>query len=343
MKAFHVCETNSHSGIARYARDFHDLVLAPLDYELISPSKVCADWIGQQPAGTRWHIQLGAMQFNERKALTRLLRAGEALVDATLHDPPFLTFPYFPFSSPLLMKLSRGFDWYLRSFGLQNRVLRRLNNVFVLTEKGRVATEKIRGNRGVFKIPHVVLPTSIWDCPSTSCHDIVYFGFIGPAKGLDYALLLHEGILRSMPEVKMHVVGKANAPSEVAFLQTLKDRFHRNVIYHGFVDEDRLDELFSQVRHVFLPFQPYKYFYPASGSVINGLKRGLVVWSTPVNSVPELIINGENGFLFTGDLSEDLDMFIRLSKDSAKLDNVSHAALNTARRMSSYPYAQHIF
>jgi len=340
MRAFHICETNSNSGIARYARDFHELVLGPLGYELISPSKVQAKWIAQQPADTRWHLQLGAMQFEERKALTRLHKAGERLVDATLHDPPFLTFPYFSFSSPLLMKLSRGFDWYLRSFGLQKRALRRLNKVFVLTEKGRIATEQMRAN-DVFQIPHIVCPTSIWQAETAASHDIVYFGFIGPAKGLDYALMLHERILQLMPEVKMHVVGKATGPSEQAFLQSLKQRFHRQVTYHGFVAEDVLDELFSRARHVFLPFQPYKYFYPASGSVINGLKRGRIVWSTPVNSVTELISHGENGFLLTGDLEVDVDMFLRLSKDPLKLEKIAYAALATARSMSTYPYAQH--
>lgn len=340
MRAFHICETNSNSGIARYARDFHDLVLGPLGYELISPSKITSEWIAQQPADTRWHFQLGAMQFEERKALTRLCKNSERLVDATLHDPPFLTFPYFPFSSPLLMNLSRGFDWYLRSFGLQKRALQRLNKVFVLTGKGRIAIEQVRVN-GVHQIPHIVSPDSIWQAVKTSGNNIVYFGFIGRAKGLDYALMLHERILQLMPEVKMHVVGKATGPSERAFLQSLKQRFHRHVTYHGFVAEDVLDELFSDARHVFLPFQPYSYFYPASGSVINGLKRGRIVWSTPVNSVSELIKDGVNGLFLTGNIETDCAKFLDISSDTTICERISNEALDTARLMSVYPYTQH--
>lgn len=340
MRAFHICNINSQSGIAKYASDFHDMVLGPLGYELISPCNVLSDWIAQQPADTRWHIQLGAMQFEERKAFTRLYYAGAKQVDATLHDPPFLTFPYFPFSSSFLTKLSRGFDWYLGSFGFQQRALRRLNKVFVLTEKGRFATERMRGN-DVYRIPHIVHPNSIWQTATSLNNDILYFGFIGQSKGIDYALMLHERILRLMPEVNMHVVGKTTSNTQHAFLQSLKKRFHRKVTYHGFIAEDSLDELFSRVRHVFLPFQPYKHFYPASGSVINGLKRGRIVWSTPVNSVPELIINGKNGLLLTGNLEADADMFFKLSCDQAKQDQIAHAALETARGMSAYPYAQH--
>lgn len=340
MPSFHICETDSISGIAKYARDFHELVLRPLGYELISPRMVDAEWISKQPEDTRWHLQLGAMQFAELKVLSRLYKAGARNIEATLHDPPFLTFPYVPFSSPLMMKLSRGFDWYLGSFGLQQRALRRLDKVFVLTEKGRVATERMRGS-AVYQIPHLIHPASIWQSTTTHNHDIVYFGFIGPAKGLDYALMLHELILQMMPNVKMHVVGKATGASQHAFLDSLKQRFHVQVTYHGYVPEDGLDELFGRALHVFLPFQAYKHFYPASGSVINGLKRGRIVWSTPVNSVPELIIHGENGFLLTGELVADADMFLRLSNDPIKLDKIAHAAIETARGMSTYHYAQH--
>ena len=166
------------------------------------------------------------MQFDERKALTRLYKADVKQVDATLHDPPFLTFPYFPSSSPLLTKLSRGVDWYLGSFGFQQRALRRLNKVFVLTEKGRIAAERMRGN-DVCQIPHIVRPDSIWQTATSSSNDIVYFGFIGQAKGIDYALMLHERILRLMPEVNMHVVGKTTSKTQHAFLLSLKKRFHR--------------------------------------------------------------------------------------------------------------------
>lgn len=340
MKSFHICDISSKSGIAKYATDFHRLVLEPLGYELISPSRITYEWLAKQSTDTRWHIQLGALQFEERKALSRIYKSNMCNVDATLHDPPFLTFPYFQFSSPLLMKLSRGFDWYFRSFGQQKRALQRLNKVFVLTEKGRIAIEQMRVN-DVQQIPHIVSPASIWQGVKTSGNNIVYFGFIGRAKGLDYALMLHERILQLMPEVKMHVVGQATGPSEQAFLQSLKQRFHRHVTYHGFVAEDVLDELFSDARHIFLPFKPYSYFYPASGSVINGLKRGRIVWSTPVNSVSELIKDGVNGLFLTGNIETDCAKFLDISSDTTICERISNEALDTARLMSVYPYTQH--
>jgi glycosyltransferase involved in cell wall biosynthesis len=340
MQAFHICRTASTSGIARYAIDFHNLVLEPLGYQLITPGDVTTAWIESLPNDTLFHVQLGVLQFEERQALTRLLRSGRTLVDATLHDPPFLTFPYFPFRSPLMMRLSRGFDWYLGSLGVQTRTLHRLRKAYVLSERGRQSLAA-KGARNVEHIPHVVAPQAVWAAPTTQSQDILYFGFIGPAKGIEYALQLHERIVESQPHVRLHVAGDAIGASEKAFLAGLKGRYVRQVIYHGYVDESKLDALFAQVRHVFLPFEPYRYFNPASGSVINALKRGRVVWSTPVNSVPELIQHRVNGLHLSKDLDQDSHLFLQLSEDTATLDRLAGAALETARAMSTYPYAHH--
>lgn len=340
MKAFHICCTASPSGIARYAIDFHRLVLGPLGYELISPGIVTPEWAAGVGLDTVFHVQLGVLQFDERGAMSRLLRAGHAFVDATLHDPPFLTFPYFPFKSATLTRLSRGFDWYLGSLGVQQRALRRLRKTYVLSERGEESIRRA-GGRSVERIPHVVAPDAVWRSAATNARDILYFGFIGPAKGLEYALQLHERILQSRPEVRIHVVGSAIGASDKAFLEGLKARYVRQVVYHGYVDESRLDELFAEVRHVFLPFEPYPYFNPASGSVINALKRGRVVWSTPVNSVPELIQHGVNGLYLAKDLRRDAALFVQLCDDTGTLDRIADAALGTARAMSVYPYERH--
>lgn len=340
MKAFHVCRTESSSGISRYAADFHRQVLGPLGYQLMSPTAITPVWIESQPADVTFHVQLGVLQFEERQALSRLLHAGRMALDATLHDPPFLTFPYFPFRSSLMMRLSRGFDWYLGSLGLQNRLLRRLRTVYVLSDRGRSALLS-KGAKRVERIPHIVAPESIWPEPVANSSDILYFGFVGPAKGIEYALQLHQRIVKYRPNVRLHIVGDATGNSEKEFLTALKARYTQQVTFHGYVDESKLDSIFVQARHVFLPFEAYRYFIPASGSVINALKRGRVVWSTSVNSVPELIQHRVNGMLLSRNLDEDCRLFLEVSEDTPELDRLARAAIDTAREMSTYPYERH--
>lgn len=342
VRAFHVCRTDSRSGVARYALDFHEHVLEPLGYELVAPRDVTPAWLAGLSGGGRdravFHVQLGAMQFDERRALSALWRAGFAKVDATLHDPPFLTFPYFAFGSELATRLSRGFDWYLGSLGIQARALRRLRRVYVLTEKGRRVLVA-RGAADVRRIPHVVRPAAIHDAAATTTQDALYFGFIGPAKGLDYALRLHERILDAMPSVRLHVVGEAVGARERAYLDACRARYRRNVVFHGYVEEERLDGLFAAVRHVFLPFEPHPHVHAASGSLVNALRRGRVVWTTGANAVAEIVEHGRNGLMLARDVDADAAAFVRLAASPAALDAIAGGAIETARAMAAYPYA----
>lgn len=340
MRKYHVCDTTRKSGIARYGIDFHAVVLGPLGYTLIDPRDVTPALLDTCPPTTPFHVELGAMQFEECDALLRILRSGHCQVDATLHDPPFLTFPFFHFESEGLRQLSRGIEWYLGSFGFQDRTLRRLRRVFVLSQSGAESL-KTKGIRELQRIPHVVAPDTIWASAHSGSRDIAFFGFVGPSKGIEYALELHERIDATQPPVHMHVVGEATGKAEKKFLARLRSRFRSRVTYHGYVPDAQLDSIFASVRHVFLPFEEHKYFRPTSGSVINSLKRGRVVWTTPANSVAEIITHRHNGMFLTKQIDTDAAAFLALASQPAELDILGENALETAREMAVYPYRRH--
>ena len=340
IRKYHVFDSNPKSGINHYARDFHELVLEPLGYKVLDPAAVTGDWLARCGELAVFHFQLGAIESATRIAQTAMLRSGKGVADATLHDPPFLTFPYFDFKAPLLNRLSRGFDWYLRSFGIQSSVLRQLRRTYVLSEKGRISLVARSGVEAI-RIPHIVNPRAIWPSAVANSPDVLFFGFLGPAKGIDYALRLHERMLVDFPELQMHVVGDAPGPAGRAYVDGLRRRFTRRVTFHGYQPSDRVDAIFASVRHVFLPFDQYRYLNPASGSVINALRRGRVVWSTPVNAVPELIVHGDNGMLLTRDLEADAKAFLQLACDDEAMTHLGERALETARAMATYAYRQH--
>lgn len=341
MSRYHVCNFDKRSGIAKYGRDFNELVLRPAGYEPVSPRQVMSlQRQSRLKPEDVFHIELGAMQFEERDAMLHLMAAGHRRIDATIHDPPFLTFPLKSFESPFLNRLSRGFDFYLGGLGGQRRVLRRLRRAFVLTDKGEQALLE-RGATHVVRIPHLVLPSAVWTNSDCASQDILYFGFVGRNKGIDYALELHSRIRARKASIRMHVIGEAMGTADQAYFRGLQERYQVGVMYHGYVDEHRLDDLFAQARHVFLPFNQYKYFQPASGSVINALKRGRVVWASAVNTVPELIEHRRNGMLLTRDIESDARAFLELADDNQALRGMGDAALSTARQMAQYPFHQH--
>lgn len=336
----HVCAIKGRSGIADYALTFHDKVLDGEGYVLADPDDVIrlADRFAPD---TRFHVQLGIFQHRERVAASRLFKAGHRLVDATIHDPPYATFPYFQFHSPLLMRLSRGFDWYLGSLGFQQRFLERLDRLFVLSHIGRERLLKIVPEARVEVIPHIVDAQQIWEPPSELPPAMLYFGFIGPGKGLDYVLQLHEAVRQRRPGTTLHVVGQASGLRARHYLKALQARYYDGVTYHGYVADADLDTLFDQAAHVILPYAPYPYVMPASGSAIHGLRRARIVWTTDVNAMSELIEDGASGCMLTLDLAHDADRMAALMGDAAALRSISHGAREAAMGMATYPYRRH--
>jgi glycosyltransferase involved in cell wall biosynthesis len=343
MRKFHVCNTRSRSGIARYAESFHRVVLQDAGYVHLEPEQVAeamAATDGERDAV--WHVELGSQQFAERDAFVRLTGAGCRSVDVTLHEPPHLTFPFFHFRSRLANRLSRGFDWYLGSFGAQTRHMRRARRIFVLSEKGAALVRRTRGVSRVHVIPQVVERATIWERgPAQSVNDILFFGFIGPAKGLAYALALHASIRKTRPDVGLHVVGATLSPRDSRALDALRQSRPEGVQFHGFVPEGELDALFARCAHVVLPFTQYRYFCPVSASLLQGLRRGRIVWTFDVNAIRETIDPGVNGMFLSGALERDTEAFHELDASPERRASIGEGALATARAAAAFDYGAH--
>lgn len=325
---YYVCETNSRSGIARYAEDFYECVMEKKGYVLVDPVSITPAFLEGCSGEESFFIELGAGQYAEKKALLLIIKHGFFNVCVALHDPPFLTFPYFKFNSPLLNRISRGVDFYFNTFGVTRSVLQRCKTIYVLSRRGEKLLQDRFGALNTKYIPHVVSSKKLSTKPLTGNEkNIMFFGFIGRAKGLDHALHLHSLIVRDYPEVEMHVVGEAEGHSARAYLDRLKARYKYKVHYHGYVPEERLDELFANIAHVFLPSNEYKYVCPASGAIIGALRRGKIVWANPVNSVPELVHDGVNGVFFRNDLEDNVRIFKNFSESPELVEKISRQAL----------------
>jgi glycosyltransferase involved in cell wall biosynthesis len=303
-------------------------VLAQKGYVLVSPRAVNADLLRTCEPETAFFVELGAGQYAEKEALLQIIKGGFINVRVTLHDPPFLTFPYFKFRNHLLNRISRGVDYYLGGFGMVSRALRQCRTVYVLSNRGEMLLRKRYPTLNVERIPHVIPPEKVAKAALAGHEtDILFFGFVGKGKGLHYALEFHAEITKRYPAVVFHVVGEAVDDAGRAYLRELKEKYKKNVRYHGYVPEEGLDDLFSGVAHVFLPFNEYKYICPTSGSVINSMRRGRIVWTNPVNGVPELIQDGKNGIFFRKTHDENLRIFGQFMENPHLVGEVSQRIL----------------
>lgn len=330
---YHVCNVASKSGVARYADDFFRVVLQKNGFSQIYPEHVTNEWLAKVPVDSVFHIELGGGQFAERNTLIRLIGRGFKKVDVTIHDAPWVTFPFYHSEYSILNQISKAFDWYLNTAGAAGRLLKRCRRVYVLSRQGKMLLENRYGLTNVHYIPHVIAPDKTWQEPvRADCSDILFCGFIGATKGLDYALALHAEIRRLKPEIRMSVIGQAFDCKAQAYLDRLKARYSDGVSYLGFVQEADLDAIFSSVGHVFLPFLQYKHCCPCSGSILNALRRGRIVWTNPVNAIPEIIQDHVNGRFFSGDIRKDAEEFMSIATRRVDSLRLSLAAIETCRQ-----------
>jgi glycosyltransferase involved in cell wall biosynthesis len=108
--------------------------------------------------------------------------------------------------------------------------------------------------------------------------------------------------------------------SENIYLNQLKKKYRHNTHYLGYVEEERLNDVFSMAGFAIQGFNDYKFYWPVSGSILRCLQKGRIVLSNDANAVTEILNDGNNGFILTGNLANDAQMIDGLFSDNAKID-----------------------
>ncbi len=311
MKKYHIVNLKSKSGIAFYAKDFYNLVLKSEGFELLD--KVPLDeLLNEIVVDDLVHIEIGVQQCYEIEVLFTLLKKGYKNIYITLHDAPHLKYPLYEFKNKFLNNLSKVFHVYLNNFGLGNKWYRKINKIFVLNHKAENALKNRFSLKNVYYMPHILNPqdVSVPDSNIDVNYDLLFFGFIGKNKGIEYALELHNELQKKQPQSIFYVVGDAIGEEGKLYFDKLKYTYIKNVEYLGFVDKEKLNDVFSKASAVILPFEEYGFIYPTSGSTLDALKRNKILYTTPVNAIPELIKDGYNGFMLKKNLIEDVDLLV---------------------------------
>ena len=82
-------------------------------------------------------------------------------------------------------------------------------------------------------------------------------------------------------------------------------------------------------------FEPYHFFYPASGSLLYNLAKGNIVFTTNVNATSELVTDGENGFFLGGVLHKDIAIVSAVFENKAFQEQVKQKSLERLREHHS--------
>jgi glycosyltransferase involved in cell wall biosynthesis len=163
--------------------------------------------------------------------------------------------------------------------------------------------------------------------------DAVVVQFVGKLtaqKHVDRMLTLAKGLERTLA----HVMIVGSGPLEDTLRSTAASQDLRNITFHGFVNQSALADVYAAGDIFVLPSEG-----EAWGLVVNeAMAAGVVpVISSEVGAAPDLITQGETGFVFPfGDWRTMAEQVTRLVADGRLRDQLAAGARERVKR---YGYA----
>jgi glycosyltransferase involved in cell wall biosynthesis len=326
MKYFYISSITGRSGICKYSLDFYEFILKPRGFIFIDSSMHLSEIFTKISSRDYVHIETGIFQTREIEILFLMLNANYGNVSITLHDAPLLTYPFKKYNSPLLNNFSKFYDRYIVHHKNAIPFIKKIKNIYVLTKQGAAVTRKVYKTDNVCFLPHIVTINDLEGVAETN-KNFLYFGFIGRNKGIEYSLKLHQLILKTYKGVQFYIIGTAIGKQK-EFYNQLKLKYTKNVHFLGYVPEDELEEVYDKASFAIIMFKPYKFFYPVSGSILYSLKKGKIVLTNSVNTIPEIISDNKNGIYLTGNLNKDEAILLELYDDKTRQKAILKNAVN---------------
>ena len=197
-----------------------------------------------------------------------------------------------------------------------------IQSVFKVADRVVVLSDSVRQTVAPFRVKQdvVVVPSSVdltgCSADETRMHRVtdkavVLFmgGNYGVRKGV-YDLI--QAIPRVVAECRDVVFWLGGGKDVEAACNCIKDGLRDAVTYLGWADEITKSRLLSTASVYVLP----SYSEGLPYGVIEAMAFGLPVIATTVGSIPEVVIDGENGFLFSpGDVDALVNSIIRLVRN----------------------------
>src|SRR2546427_2666728 len=183
---------------------------------------------------------------------------------------------------------------------------------------------------GFFKnSKHIVVPHGMTlDCNAipkqNATGEFLFVGRIIKEKGPQIAVKAFKKIKNK--NVRLHIVGKG------PYLESVKQIADgdQRIIFHGFVQNADLKQIFKRCSYLIFPSLWYETF----GLVINELmNKGFPVIASNIGDIPELVIDGHNGFLFEpGDVDSLHHIMEDLINDNETLYKLSMNAIESSKK-----------
>lgn len=326
MKYYYISSKADSGGISNYAKTFYECVLLNQGYIFVDSGINSDDILSTITSKDKVHIEIGIFQKKEIEILMLMLDANYRNVTITLHDPPLLKYPFNEFRNSILQNVSKFYDKYLNgSKSITTRYLNKIETIYVLSALGKKFLQSKYSLNNIHYLPHIINPKQIENDGAIN-KNLLYFGFIGQNKGIEYSLKLHEKLLSQNPEVQFYVIGSARG-KEITFYENLKKKYIKNVHYLGYLSEKDLNQVFNKASFAILPFKDYKFYKPVSGSILYCLLKGKIILTNKANTISETITDNKNGIFLSGSINKDVEIIQKIFANESKAEFIRKEAL----------------
>ena len=156
---------------------------------------------------------------------------------------------------------------------------------------------------------------------------ILFFGQIKQVKGLDLLIKAFALVSNDFPNAQLVIAGRVWKDDFSKYEKLIDDNnIEQRVKLHiRYVADDEVNAFYSAADVVVLP---YRRIYQ-SGVLLMAMSFGIPVLTSDLDAMKEIVVDGENGYLFESDNQNDLAIALRrVLSDINGREKVSKAALN---------------
>lgn len=186
---------------------------------------------------------------------------------------------------------------YFLSIGIPRakRTLDKSDAIICLSQSWDRYFDSIFHHPNIHIVYNPIIPTSIITHPDEKQPlRLLFLGNITDAKGIfDLLDVFSTNRDRWIGRVKLTIAGNGEQERLKEFIHD--NRLENLASFIGWVDGEEKERLFALHHVLILP----SYFEGLPVSILEAMGHGMPTISTPVGGIPEMIIPGENGILFT--------------------------------------------
>ena len=153
----------------------------------------------------------------------------------------------------------------------------------------------------------------------------LYFGRIAEEKGVETVIKAYE----KLPEYNLKIMGDDTTEEAIKLKKYIEEKEIMNVEFLGFKKGEELEEVIKKSRFTMIPSIWYDNL---PNTALESFKYKKPVIASNIGSLPELVIDNENGFLFEPKNYEELANIVKKFDDDEivkKMGEKSWELLNT--------------